>query len=256
MTPGWRPPYVRFYFDAPLIASDMNQAHKIPAEYHVERLLSALAGVVSARIILEDGRISEIHVLASPSHHPKQIVRNVESALSAGLGIVVDRRLISVAQLRADAIEIPDSEAAVPSNYGAGLVKAAPPPARLELLGFKTSASGPFDASCTVTFRCGEAELSGTATGANTPVGRAESAARAVLSAIASFEGGLGRIGLEGASLVDANGRQFVLVSAHALEGRNPVLLTGVAPLGRSPEEAGILACLHATNRSIEHALL
>jgi len=232
----------------------MDPADKLNAEHHIERLLVSLAGVVSARVILDEGRIIEVHILATPSYHPKQIVRNVESALSAGLGIVIDRRIISVAQLRADAIEIPEPEPVVPAAQRA----AAPEPrlTRLELVGFDTSASAPLDASCTVTFRHGDSELTGTATGANTPVGRAESAARAVLVALASLESGLGRIGLEGASLVDSNGRQFVLVSAHAREGRSSVLLTGVAPLGRSPEEAGILACLHATNRSIEHALL
>src|SRR5512134_3863258 len=73
-------------------------------EARAERLLSALAGVVSARTIADEfGRLVEIHVLASPDLHPKQIVRNVESALSAGLGVVVDRRIISVAQLRPNA---------------------------------------------------------------------------------------------------------------------------------------------------------
>lgn len=248
---------MRFYFDAPFNPSDMDQTHNTTAEHQIERLLSALAGVVSARVILDQGRIIEIHVLASPSYHPKQIVRNVESALSAGLGIVVDRRLVSVAQLRADAVEIPESGDLVPAPELPVPQTTEPPRVtRLELVGFDTSTTAPLDASCTVTFRCGDIETSGTASGANTPVGRAESAARAVLAAIASFDGAIGRIGLEGASLIDANGKTFVLISAHAIEGRSTILLTGVAPLGRSPEEAGILACLHATNRSIENALL
>src|SRR5687767_7318496 len=67
-------------------------------EVRAERLLTALAGVVSARAVADDvGRICEIHILANPDLHPKQIVRNVESALSAGLGVVVDRRIVSVA---------------------------------------------------------------------------------------------------------------------------------------------------------------
>src|SRR3990170_4666342 len=72
-------------------------------EAEVERLLRSLAGIVSARVISDPlGRGEEIHVLASDRLHPKQVVRNVESALSAGLGIVIDRRVVSVAQVRAD----------------------------------------------------------------------------------------------------------------------------------------------------------
>ena len=75
-------------------------------ETRAERLLAALAGVVSARAVSDElGRLCEIHILAAPELHPKQIVRNVESALSAGLGVIVDRRIVSVAQLRGGAAE-------------------------------------------------------------------------------------------------------------------------------------------------------
>ena len=71
-----------------------------PSQHQIERLLSSLAGVVSARVLLDyEGRIRELHVLATPELHPKQVVRNVESALSAGLGVEVDRRVVSVAQI-------------------------------------------------------------------------------------------------------------------------------------------------------------
>jgi hypothetical protein len=72
----------------------------------VERLLCSLAGVVSARVVANPlGKLEEVHILASPQLNPKQIVRNVGSALSAGLGIVVDHRIVSVAQIRHDAAD-------------------------------------------------------------------------------------------------------------------------------------------------------
>src|SRR5881394_403628 len=79
-------------------------AFSSPLEHRIERLICGLAGVVSARAVAEQGSntIAEIHVLATEWLHPKQIVRNVESALSAGLNIHVDRRVISVAQIRGD----------------------------------------------------------------------------------------------------------------------------------------------------------
>src|SRR5690606_34611429 len=49
----------------------------------------------------------EIHILASAVRHPRQLVRDIESVLAAHVGIRVDRRVISVAQLRTDETEPP-----------------------------------------------------------------------------------------------------------------------------------------------------
>src|SRR5688500_18587346 len=69
----------------------------------IESLIAALTGVLAARVVTNPlGRIEEIHVLADEQLHPKQMVRNIESALSAGLGVTVDRRLVSIAQVRGD----------------------------------------------------------------------------------------------------------------------------------------------------------
>ena len=64
-----------------------------------ENLLQTLQAVLSARVVVSPvGEITEVHVLASSGVSPKQVVRNVESALLAHLGIKVDHRKISVAQ--------------------------------------------------------------------------------------------------------------------------------------------------------------
>src|SRR5688572_24298858 len=63
-----------------------------------EELLSTLPGVVSARIIAgPDGAVGEVHVLMTTEFTPKQMVRNIESALIAQLGMKADHRKISVA---------------------------------------------------------------------------------------------------------------------------------------------------------------
>ena len=64
-----------------------------------ENLLTSLEGVLSARVVTTPlGEVSEIHILAQAGLSPKQLVRNVESALLAHLGLKVDHRKISVAQ--------------------------------------------------------------------------------------------------------------------------------------------------------------
>ena len=63
-----------------------------------EELIATLQSVVSARISSGDsGAVETVHVLVTGELTPKQVVRNVESALMAQLGMRVDHRKISVA---------------------------------------------------------------------------------------------------------------------------------------------------------------
>jgi hypothetical protein len=211
----------------------------------IERLLAALEGVVSARVVNdESGQIVEIHILSTHEFQPKQIVRNVESALTAGLGLSVDRRVISVAQMRPDALPITSGSLEVPGNGAlSGRL-----PGRHVFVGFDTNCSAPLDANCTVTLQIDDHTVQGVGSAANTPQGRAEAAARALFDALAVADDQL-RLGLEGVSIVEANGRSFVMVAGHAVSGRTVTAVTGIAALIRSPEEAAILASLQATNR-------
>ncbi|MGH7503870.1 MAG: hypothetical protein ACREL7_19245 [Longimicrobiales bacterium] len=218
----------------------------------VERLLCSLAGVVSARVVANPlGKLEEIHILASPLLNPKQIVRNVGSALSAGLGIVVDRRIISVAQIRHDAAEA-DMEPVFDAEAGDSATDSQAPPAdpRLVYVGYDAQSHSFTDTECHVTVRRGSDTFTGTGTGDATTLGRIRAGARATFSAIsAALESDA--VGLEGATLIETHGETFVLVAARGLAGRSRFHLTGVAPLGHAPEEAAILASLQATNRWI-----
>jgi hypothetical protein len=192
------------------------------------------------------GRIEEVHLLADARLHPKQIVRNVESALSAGLGLSVDRRLISVAQVKTD-------------DGGDLLEQAtAPPPppeetpkGRYIYVGYDARTQPDLEASCRVTIRREREVFSGTGTGPSTPLGRAQAASRAVFAAIATARRD-NDLELEGVTTVESNGRIYVLIAATAQAGRYTRALTGIATLHRSPEEAAILASLQATNRWAE----
>ena len=227
----------------------------------IERLLRSLAGVISVRVVTNPlGRPEEIHILASPQLNPKQVVRNVESALSAGLGIVIDRRVVSVAQVRRDALEEAVAEAAAvrqsasnPSEPAtAGVVieggAEAESEARLVFAGYEAQSSAPGGSLCRVTLRRGEESFTGSGAGAATPQGRAIAGARALFTALVAARADDG-LALEGATLVEAHGREYVLVAARALAGRHSRSLTGLAALESSPEEAGVLASLQAANR-------
>ncbi len=64
-----------------------------------EELISTLPGVLSVRIVPGDtGAVGEIHVLTTNEVAPKNMVRNIESALMAQLDLRIDHRKVSIAQ--------------------------------------------------------------------------------------------------------------------------------------------------------------
>jgi hypothetical protein len=235
----------------------MSSSHEsAPIDGRAERLLGSLAGIVSAHVIRDTGgEIVEIHVLSTPELHPKQVVRNVESALSAGLGIEIDRRIVSVAQIRtprddtAPTLLLPVG----PAPMGVDVpqpIPAAPhetASTRLEYVHYQSRRDAE-RCACEVTLRDGERQITGSGTGPDTAGGRAEAAARALLDAVERARPDL-RLHLDGAIISTSRGRSFVIVGAHALLDRETISLAGAAPLARSPEEAAILATLQATNR-------
>jgi hypothetical protein len=79
----------------------------------MEKLICQLPAVLRCAVSVNDwGGVEEIHVLTSLDRTPKQVVRDVESALLAGFGLKVDHKCISVAQIvppEAPAVESSDS---------------------------------------------------------------------------------------------------------------------------------------------------
>jgi hypothetical protein len=78
-----------------------------------EELISTLPGVLSVRIVPGDtGAIGEIHVLTTNEVAPKNMVRNIESALMAQLDLRIDHRKVSIAQ-SLDPVRASDQPSAV-----------------------------------------------------------------------------------------------------------------------------------------------
>ena len=72
----------------------------------IEREICRLPDVSIARLVAEPtGRVSEVHVVAHPGKHPKQIARDVQSIALASFGLELDRRIISVVQLGGDTFD-------------------------------------------------------------------------------------------------------------------------------------------------------
>jgi hypothetical protein len=245
-----------------------------------EELILTLPGVVSARIVAGDsGAIDQIHVLTTSELTPKQMVRNIESALIAHLAMRIDHRKISVATSSETKPKLLGEEA--PGK--AGKASPAPPvertthatPQQSQSLSqpagsVSRGAAGSFSRrlyfedvevrgsrtkglSCRVTLRKGNSSFIGEALGMEGDRSRVELAARATLLAIADADNREGQLGVQGVKVFDAFDRTFVFVVVSVRSGRENKVLTGSVEMRESAESAGVLAVLDATNRWIEH---
>ena len=186
------------------------------------------------------GEVSEVHVLTTSDVQGKQVVRNIESALMAQLGLKIDHRKISVAQT-ADVRPIEQmQEEAVKTRAKRRVVmfqglevRPGPRPQRV-VVRVKLSFEG----------KDAEAEEQGTDTMRN----RVEAAARATALCLDELLPD-NSIALEGAQIIEAFDRKFVFVAVHGLGGREAQLLTGTCEIRESGERSAVLAVLDATNR-------
>ena len=79
------------------------ELHRPEAVGRIEQVIRRLQSVVSARISANGGgEIEEVHVVIDARRNPKQVARDIESVLLSELGVRVDHRKISIAQLRSD----------------------------------------------------------------------------------------------------------------------------------------------------------
>jgi hypothetical protein len=205
-----------------------------------ENLLTSLQGVLSARVVVSPiGEVEEIHVLTQGGTAPKQVVRNVESALLAHLGLKVDHRKISVAQT-ADVrpIEALDAHAVREQALRRGVL--------FNRIESQSGAVG--RVTLNVSLQVGEEEIHGSADAVDNARARLIGAAR---GAVAALERVLARgtLEVEGVQVVDAFGRRHVLAGVLVAEPRSSRLLIGTCELTDNSEQAAVLAVLDATNR-------
>jgi len=66
----------------------------------MELLVEKLEGIISVKFIADnDGELEEIHVLSDKVKSPKQLSRDIQSAISASTGFNIKHKIISIAQI-------------------------------------------------------------------------------------------------------------------------------------------------------------
>lgn len=209
-----------------------------------ENLIASLTGILSARVVVTPlGEVSEIHVLTRSDQQAKQVVRNIESALMAQLGMKIDHRKISVAQT-ADVKPIEALQQEAISTR-----------AKQRVVVFRGLEIRPAERPQRVLVRVkltyGEREAESEERGTDTLRNRVEAAARAAAACLDELVPD-NSLALEGAQLVEAFERRFVFVAVHGLGGREAQLLTGTCEIRESAERSAVLAVLDATNRWVD----
>lgn len=206
----------------------------IELKSELDRLMSSLNGVMAARTILnEQDEIIEIHILSDLSKSPKQLVRDIQSAIMASFGIEIDYKLISIAQVNSNMV-VPT--ASIDPRLTIRKIVISLDANNIEttvVLGFEDKT---FEGSC-----------KGPLTGRN----RVFSAANACLNAIKNYLGPAFNITMLDLQRNTIAGNECFVIALSLVEPSGEAVLYGIAPIA-SPEtevQAAVMAVLSALNR-------
>lgn len=205
-------------------------------------LLSNLTGVFAANVdIAEDGSIREIHILGSQSRNPKQIARDVQSALASAFDIRVDHRIISIAQIPSDPIFKQDHD-----DYPATKDTAS----RFLVSGvWQTVLNRQY--TIKVSLRFDDHEYEGSASCGNTFAQRMRAASMATLEAVHNYFGTKNVFILLSVEEMQIAGTRIALTAIECSGPDTSTMLVGSAVYNHDETHTVIRATLSAINRKL-----
>lgn len=219
-----------------------------------EKLILSLRDIVGANISvsLDETEITEISVLAEGHRPPKQIVRDVRSALRAEYQIDLDYRRISVAQKRDSSAEgsRPTPPPAEPTvlTLASARVREEPLTVRLQFCGVTTSIEQ-HRCRVRVELALGEREGMGEALGANSRREIPRLVALATLDAVRKFLDEGYTLSLSEVEVRRFAGEEVVLVGVKFYKDRLEKPLTGSCVVAHDLQQSVVYATLDALNR-------
>jgi hypothetical protein len=225
----------------------------------VERELVRIPEVTAARIVTDhDGKPVEVHILASPDKHAKQVVRDVQSVAMASFGLDLDRRVISVVQLdggsaggKLNAVG-DDVVRAVHDGNGNGNGDSSVAVAERITVERVVAVRDGLQCEVEVTLRRGADSATGTAGGSMANSAVLRSVAQATLSALRVIEPAAARADLESALIVNLGDRAVAVTSIVILVPPYEEVVSGSAVVRTAGDhDAMARAVLDATNRRL-----
>lgn len=203
--------------------------HDPNVRQQVEASLTAIPGVHAARLVPGYERaVDELHVVSGVDRNPKQIVRDVQTALMAQHAIPTDHRVISVAQ------------------FAEGPTTGAGRPLTVRRVGVNNEGLATV---AEVVLTTPEGELSGTDRGPSSASGRRRAVARATLAALGPRLPGNRTVEIEGVEVVDIVGSRVALCLVHVHSTAGGRSRSGSAVVEGDENDAVARAVLDATNR-------
>jgi hypothetical protein len=200
-----------------------------------EQALRQIKSVTAVRInVNNQGKIEEIHILASAGRNPKQIVRDIESTLEAQFGIQVDHKKISVAQIDDDQ----EGTASVTESL------------RPKLIGVSLRTAAGI-AEVKVELLIGEKIIEGIAQGPSASYNRLRLLVEATLKALAPLTLDSYLFVTEDVVITNLGRYQISLVSITMMTSGGEQSLAGCALIKNDEREAIVKATLDAVNRKI-----
>jgi len=207
----------------------------------VERELCRLPDVGVARLVADDaGRIIEAHIIAAPTKHPKQVVRDVQSVLLAEFGLELDRRVVSVVQLG-------EADAAAPIDERAA-------PARPSIVSIQGETNG-LRSLVRVTLGNDDGEAVGHAQGSIATTARHRLVANATIDALRRLDRAAECLDVEDAQVVRVGASDVAVVTIVFVAPPTEQVVSGSAIVRTNHEaDAVARAVLDATNRRLPHS--
>ena len=224
-----------------LSTGDVSASRRYVSAEQIEDVVRQLKDVVSARAVLgSSGRVDELHVLVNPKRAPKQIARDIESAVRAHLDFTLDYKKISIAQIQGRS---PLAGGGTPGTPRLGFSDVA-----LTVNGSRAEA--------TVHLRREEAIYTGTATGHASGYNQLRLIATAAIRAVEDSGSQDGTMVVEDLQTdIPLAGRKSVVVLVSALApAKGEELLTGCALIRQDAWKAVVSATLDAVNRRVSLA--
>jgi hypothetical protein len=216
----------------------------------VERVLTGLKDVRSARIIADDaGGILEVHVVADTERSAKMVARDVESMLVAKVGLSIDHRKISVAQVDSEeageARPVRPVSVPVEAQHGAHLSQ---DDRRIEFVGVSLAQSN-LVAQAKVELLRGGIGTVAEVTGADSTDSVLRIVAEATMEAVQRYFENGGLFTVAAVEQMTIGGKPIVVTGvAHVFE-RHERMLIGACPIDGDVPRAVALATLDAVNR-------
>ncbi len=197
-----------------------------------ESFIKKIPGILSSKMIVNNrGEIIELHILADTNRNPKQISRDIQSALMVKYHLPLDHKVISIAQIR-------DENSIVHKDF------------RLMLKNIQITIE---DSSIEVRVALAKEDklFEGIAAGLNTTFGRFRALAEATINAVILFLNCRYVFSIIDIVKTSISDKQICVVAISHVTHQGEHFLVGSSPVRHDENEAVVKAVLDALNRLI-----